>query len=115
MRRLAAALVLLAGPAGATTLTLSLPGAAPVTRHVVRYRCDAEGVALGLPAAGFAVIYLASGQTGLALLPAGGRVFAQVLSADGGRYAAGRLVWWDTGARGATLSDGTRTAHCNAG
>ncbi len=61
---------------------------------------------LGLPAGPFTVTYLNGAGNSLAVLPLGGvsLVMANVVSADGARYAAGRYVWWDLGGRGAMLT-----------
>lgn len=46
-----------------------------------------------------AVTYVQSGANALALIPIKGetRMFAQVLSASGARYVAGRYEWWSKG------------------
>ena len=62
-----------------------------------RYRCGQQGVQLGLPKGVFTVRYLRTGENGTAIVPVSGRhlSFTQGLSADGGRYLRGHMVWWD--------------------
>ncbi len=99
-------MLLSALPLHAADLRIPLTGAEPVTRHEVRFACDANGAKLGLPAGPFTVTYLTGAGNRLAVLPLGGSslVMAGVVSADGGRYVAGRYQWWDVGGRGATLT-----------
>lgn len=102
----------------AEDLSVRLPGV-EVTRIHANFECGADGVALGLPAGPFTVEYLNAGENHLAVLPIHGRalVFANVISASGARYAAGRYIWWDAGARGVTLYadgvDGHPKAECH--
>ena len=116
-----AGVVLIAGsgaPVPAEDLSVRLPGVA-VTRIHASFECGADGVALGLPAGPFTVEYLNAGENHLAVLPVHGQalVFANVISASGARYAAGRYIWWDAGARGVTLYadgiDGHPKAECH--
>jgi membrane-bound inhibitor of C-type lysozyme len=115
-----AGLVLYALAAKATDLTIHLAGSTPVSRHIVKFQCDSEGVKLGLPANVFPVEYLNGGGNSLAILPIGGRslIFANVISGSGARYAADRYIWWDAGARGVHLYsdfdsvDGKRQSSC---
>lgn len=88
----------------AEDLSVRLPGV-EVTRIHASFECGGDGVALGLPAGPFTVEYLNAGENHLAVLPIHGRalVFANVISGSGARYAAGRYIWWDAGARGVTL------------
>jgi membrane-bound inhibitor of C-type lysozyme len=100
----------------AENLTLRLPGVT-VTRIHASFECGAEGVAMGLPAGPFTVQYLNAGENHLAVLPVHGQalIFANVISGSGARYAAGRYIWWDAGARGVTLSvegSGHQEADC---
>lgn len=103
--------------AGAENLTVHLPGV-EVARIRASFECGAAGVALGLPAGPFTVEYLNAGENHLALLPVHGKqlVFANVISASGARYAAGRYIWWDAGDRGIALYaegiDGHPKADC---
>lgn len=113
-----AVLILGVGASGVgEELTVRLPGVA-VTKIHASFDCGADGVALGLPAGPFTVQYLNAGENHLAVLPVHGQalVFASVISASGARYAAGRYVWWDAGARGVTLYaegvDGHTKADC---
>lgn len=98
-------------------LTVRLPGV-KVTRIQASFDCGADGVALGLPSGPFMVEYLNAGENHLAVLPVHGKqlVFANVISASGARYAAGRYIWWDAGDRGVTLYaegvDGHPKADC---
>lgn len=104
--------------ASAEDLTLRMPGV-EVTRIHATFECGAEGIALGLPSGPFTVEYLNAGENHLAVLPIHGQalVFANVISASGARYAAGRYIWWDAGARGVTLYaegvDGHPKADCH--
>lgn len=99
-------------------LTVRLPGVT-VTRIRASFECGTEGVAMGLPAGPFTVEYLSAGENHLAVLPVHGQalVFANVISGSGARYAAGRYIWWDAGARGVTLYaegiDGHPKADCH--
>jgi membrane-bound inhibitor of C-type lysozyme len=102
-----AGMVLIAGIGAsvlAESLSVRLPGV-DVTRIHASFECGADGVALGLPAGPFTVEYLNAGENHLAVLPIHGQglVFANVISGSGARYAAGRYIWWDAGARGVTL------------
>ena len=116
---IAGALLLLgmAAACPAEDLTVSLPGV-EITRIQATFDCGAEGVALGLPRGPFTVEYLNAGDNHLAVLPVNGKklVFANVMSASGARYAAGRYIWWDAGGRGVTLYatgiDGHPKADC---
>jgi membrane-bound inhibitor of C-type lysozyme len=102
----------------AEDFAVRLPGVA-VTRIHASFECGTDGVALGLPAGPFTVQYLNAGENHLAVLPVNGQalIFANVISASGARYAAGRYVWWDAGARGVTLYaegiDGHLKADCH--
>ena len=83
--------------AAQTDVTIHVNGAARVERLTARYQCDMSGVQLGLPAGVFTVRYVNAGDSRLAVIPVKGKglIFAQVLSADGGRYTAQRYQWWD--------------------
>ncbi|HEV2709499.1 MAG TPA: MliC family protein [Edaphobacter sp.] len=101
----------------AEDLTVRLPGVA-VTRIRASFECGSAGVAMGLPAGPFTVEYLNAGENHLAVLPVHGQalIFTNVVSGSGARYAAGRYIWWDAGARGVTLSvegDGHQQANCH--
>jgi len=87
----------LAAPTRATDLTLHLNNSGPVKTLTARFTCDQAGASIGLPAGTFTVQYVTTGDTSLAILPVKGQdlVFAQVISANGGRYVTGRLTWWD--------------------
>ncbi len=116
-----AGVVLIAGTGAsaiAEDLSVRLPGV-EVTRIHASFECGADGVALGLPSGPFTVEYLNAGENHLAVLPIHGQalVFANVISDSGARYAAGRYIWWDAGARGVTLYadgvDGHPKAECH--
>lgn len=102
----------------AEDLTVSLPGV-EITRIQASFECGPEGVALGLPSGPFPVEYVNAGENHLAVLPLHGKqqILANVISASGARYAAGRYIWWDAGDRGVTLYaegiDGHRKADCH--
>ncbi len=87
----------------AADMVIPLPGA--VSQKKVTLQCDEHAKSMGLPSGPFTVTYLNSDNNSLAVLPMNGRplIFAEVLSADGGRYAAGRFIWWDVGSRGIHL------------
>jgi membrane-bound inhibitor of C-type lysozyme len=93
-------------------LTLRLSGAGAFTRTVVRYKCDAVGVQLGLPSGPFSVEYINASGNSLAILPVSGSslVFVSVLSASGARYAAQRYVWWEAAGRSISFSAETASA-----
>ena len=102
----------------AEDLTIPLPGI-EITRIHASFECGPEGVALGLPSGPFPVEYINAGENHLAVLPLRGKpqILANVTSASGARYAAGRYIWWDAGDRGVTLYaegiDGHRKADCH--
>jgi membrane-bound inhibitor of C-type lysozyme len=83
--------------AGATDVTIHLNGTQPVTRQTVQYQCDAQGVAMGLPANAFPVEYINGAGNSLAVVSVHGvsLIFANVSSGSGARYAAGQYIWWD--------------------
>ena len=87
-------------------MTISLTGSDPMTRHTVKFQCNGQAGALGLPTGVFPVEYLNGNSNSLAVLPikASSLIFANVMSGSGTRYAAGPYIWWDAGARGVTLS-----------
>lgn len=125
MRRIAmiAGAMLITGAATVTlaeNLTVRLPGV-EVTRIRAAFECGADGVALGLPSGPFTVEYINAGENHLAVLPLHGQplIFTNVIAASGARYAAGRYIWWDAGARGVTLYaegiDGHPKADCRVG
>jgi membrane-bound inhibitor of C-type lysozyme len=83
--------------AGATDLTIHLSGSQPVSRKTVQYQCDAQAVAIGLPAGAFPVEYINGAGNSLVIVPVQGAslIFTNVTSASGARYAAGQYIWWD--------------------
>jgi membrane-bound inhibitor of C-type lysozyme len=92
--------------APATELTLHLTGTQPITRKTVQYQCDAQGVAMGLPATAFSVEYVNGAGNSLAILPVHGAslIFANVNSGSGARYAASDYIWWDAAGRSTSFS-----------
>ena len=109
----AAALIGSGGVAAAADLNIPLGKEASVERLTAEFRCDAEGVKLGLPAGPFIVEYINGGGNSLAVLPIHEKpmIFANVMAADGARYAAGRYIWWDAPGRSITLSAETTEGH----
>ncbi|NYF50585.1 MliC family protein [Tunturiibacter gelidoferens] len=105
--------------ARATDLTIHLSGSEPISRHMMKYRCDAQGSKMGLPAEVFSVEYINGAGNSLAIVPVSGHslIFANVVSGSGARYAAGGFIWWDAGGRGVTFSsdsiDGNMTSECH--
>jgi membrane-bound inhibitor of C-type lysozyme len=83
--------------AAATDLTIQLKGSEALSRHTVQYQCDAQGVAMGLPAAAFPVEYINGAGNSLAVVPVHGMslIFTNVTSGSGARYAAAQYIWWD--------------------
>ena len=110
---LAATLLLGLGTAQAADLTVPLAKSESVERTTAEFRCDADGVALGLPAGPFLVEYINGGGNSLAVLPIHEKplVFANVVAADGARYAAGAYVWWDARPKSVTLSADLGQGH----
>ncbi|MGO8718050.1 MAG: hypothetical protein ACLQMO_02380 [Acidobacteriaceae bacterium] len=68
--------------AGATDMTIHLQSSQAISRATVQYRCDAEGVNMGLPAGTFSVQYLNGTGNSLAILPVNGTslIFANIIS-----------------------------------
>lgn len=92
--------------AGATDLTIHLNGSQTISRNTIKFQCDAQGPKMGLPDGVFSVEYLNGAGNSLAIVPVGGdsRIFVNVVSGSGARYAAGEYIWWDAGGRGVTFS-----------
>jgi membrane-bound inhibitor of C-type lysozyme len=90
----------------ATDLTIHLNSSQPITRQTVQYQCDAQGVAMGLPATAFPVEYVNGAGNSLAILPVHGAslIFANVSSGSGARYAASDYIWWDAAGRSTSFS-----------
>ena len=61
------------------------------------YQCDAKAVSFGVPEKPFEVEYIDGGGNSLAVVPVKGQslIFANVVSADGARYAARTYIWWE--------------------
>jgi membrane-bound inhibitor of C-type lysozyme len=93
--------------ASATDLTIHLNGTQALTRKTVEYQCDAQGVALGLPAKPFAVEYINGAGNSLVVVPVHetSLIFANVNSGSGARYAAGPYIWWEAGGAVTLYSD----------
>lgn len=87
-----AAMILVAAVNGtaATTVTLEVPGNAPVDRQAVTYKCDDRVVKAE---------YVNVGDNSLVVLPLDGQtvVAVTVLAASGARYAGRQYVWWTKG------------------
>ena len=92
--------------AQATELTLHLNGTQAISRQTINYQCDAQGAAMGLPAAVFAVEYVNGAGNSLAIVPVHGMsmIFANVSAGSGARYAASDFIWWDAAGRSTTFS-----------
>jgi membrane-bound inhibitor of C-type lysozyme len=90
-------------------VVIHLDGAAPVSRQVIRYQCDANASKLGLPDGLFPVEYINGGGNSLAVLPIAGKpmIFANVLSGSGARYAAQQFIWWEAAGRSISLTSDT--------
>lgn len=83
------AMTMAAAPAFADVgLTLALPGATALTSQT--YRCGESA---------FEVRYITAGGNSLAVLPVEGeeRIFVNVISGSGARYASGPYIWWSKG------------------
>lgn len=96
---LGAPLALVCGCAAlAAPLEVPLPDGVQAQQTQARYQCAQLGA--------LKVDYVTAGPIALAILPLDGqmRVFAQVLSGSGARYASGLYVWWAKGTD-ATLQD----------
>jgi membrane-bound inhibitor of C-type lysozyme len=81
----------------ASELTITLTGSDPISRRTVMYQCDSTGVSFGVPEKPFEVEYINGGGNSLAVVPIKGQslIFANVVSANGARYAARTYIWWD--------------------
>ena len=120
VRKVVVGITILCGSALAQSsgVDVKIIGSGKVDRINAKYDCGTQGVAMGLPAGIFTVRYLRAGENGLAILPVHGKdlIFAQLLSANGGRYGASRYEWWT--ARETTFTDGQtgadHTATCKS-
>lgn len=94
----AASLVVSAPAMAEVALTIPLPVGGEVTASAARYSCDGGEA--------FTVQYINAGANRLALLPVDGedRIFVNVISGSGARYASGEYIWWSRGAS-ATLEN----------
>jgi membrane-bound inhibitor of C-type lysozyme len=82
MRVVAGVAVLSCGAvAKASDLTIHLNGTEAISRNTVKYKCDAQGSKMGLPAEVFSVEYLNGAGNSLAIVPVAGHslVFANVM------------------------------------
>jgi membrane-bound inhibitor of C-type lysozyme len=86
---LAGLMIVLAGPAPATTLSIDIPDAEVTTESIV-YRCGEAEVT---------VDYINAGSVALAVLRMGDEtvVASNVISGSGARYAGRQYVWWTKG------------------
>lgn len=87
-----------AGATGAAEAPVAITGG---VRNTVSYACD-DGRA-------FSVVYVNGSPDALALVPIDGmpRIFVNVISGSGARYASGTFIWWTKGGS-ASLYDATR-------
>ena len=99
--------VLSAGVAGASELTIHLQGSGTVERTMVKYQCDGQGAKMGLPPGVFGVEYLNGAGNHLAVVPMKGNsmVFVTVPSGSGAKYAAAEFTWWEAGGAVTLYSD----------
>lgn len=92
MRSTLTAMILAAAVNGAaaSTVTLELPGSAPVVRKSVSYKCGDKVVKAE---------YINAGGNSLVVLTLDDQtvVAVTVLSASGARYAGQQYVWWTKG------------------
>lgn len=74
----------------ASTVTLELPGSAPVERNSVSYKCGDQAVKAE---------YVNAGDNSLVVLTLGDQtvVAVTVLSGSGAKYAGQQYVWWTKG------------------
>lgn len=81
-------------------LSISVGDGASNARTVAHYRCDGQSMD---------VEYLNVEPDFLAIVPVDGlkRIFVQVMSASGARYASGQYIWWSKG-KEASLYDQTK-------
>lgn len=99
IKLLALALAAIAPTAQAEAIiTIPLPVGEAGSISLQHYSCGDGPV--------FSVQYINAGANMLAILPVDGdmRIFVNVLSASGARYASGTHIWWSKG-DGATLED----------
>ncbi len=85
----AAAVVIAASPTVAdVSISISLPADAEINSHA--YSCGGEP---------FNVSYISAGENRLAILTVDGeeRIFVNVISGSGARYASGEYIWWSKG------------------
>lgn len=102
--------------AQATELTLHLNGTQAISRQTIQYQCDAQGAAMGLPAAAFPVEYINGAGNSLAIVPVHGMsmIFANVSAGSGARYAAADFIWWDAAGRSTTFSSDSLAGKMNS-
>ncbi len=97
--RLSTVVIMIGLPAAVRSadITIHLPPGTAVSRKTVRYQCDPQGPKIGVPSGPFPVEYINGGGNSLAIVPVSGKIliFSNVMSADGARYTAGELTWWD--------------------
>lgn len=80
--------ITVAGPARAAESAITIDGG---SRAAVSYACD--------NGRSFRVVYVNAPPDALALVPIDGkrRIFVNVISGSGARYAAGIFIWWTKG------------------
>ncbi|PIE15035.1 MAG: hypothetical protein CSA68_08755 [Rhodobacterales bacterium] len=110
MRISSIALTLLASATAASAdVSLSIPLAADATSSVTSeiYSCDG--------AEPFVVQYINSGPNTLAIVPIKGemRIFVNVVSASGAKYASGEYVWWTKGKTAMLENEMDKDSHQN--
>ncbi len=96
----AVALVAVAAPAGAATVTFDLPGDATPSRETVGYACGERTIS---------ATYVNAGDNALALVAFDGNtvLMVSVLSGSGARYVGQQYQWWTKG-KEASLYDLTK-------
>jgi membrane-bound inhibitor of C-type lysozyme len=101
-----AGVVSLSVSAVATDLRIHLNGKQALKRVRAVYKCDAQGVKMGLPSGTFTVEYVAGAGNTLAIVPVNknSMIFARVIAGSGAKFAAGVFTWWEAGEKGTTFS-----------
>jgi membrane-bound inhibitor of C-type lysozyme len=90
-----------------TDLTIHLPDNPSVSRQSVKYRCDANGIKIGVPSGSFRVEYINGGGNSLVVVPIPGNalVFSNVMAGSGARYTTQQYTWWEAKGSVALSSD----------
>lgn len=73
----------------------------------VSYQCDKEARQAGLPRSSFPVKYVAGAGKSAAIIPVNKQsvTLTRVAAAQGAKYVAGPLTWWEKGKSGTTVSE----------